>query len=105
MTTNKINNEYRIKLTSYDIGLLENVVKQVVTVIKNVKLEFSGPVPLPTKKEVYTVLRDPFVHKVAMEQFERRLHNRLIIVKNSTQELLDELKKIIVPSTVEVKIK
>jgi small subunit ribosomal protein S10 len=99
------NSQYRIKLISYDIGLLENVIKQVLAVINNNKLEFLGPVPLPTKKEVYTVLRDPFVHKAAMEQFERRLHNRLIIVKNSTQKLLDDLKQIIIPSAVEVKIK
>jgi small subunit ribosomal protein S10 len=98
------NNEYKIKLLSYDVTVLENTIKKILEVAARVDAKVNGPIPLPTKREVFTILRDPFVHKNTMEQFERRTHKRLITLTGST-EILDELKKISVPSSVEVVIK
>jgi len=101
----KKENKYSIKLKSYDIALLEGVVESVIKTLKAENIDVSGSIPLPTKREVLTVLRSPFVHKPSMEQFERRTHVRLIIVKSETNDFLNKLKSINVPSAVEVEIK
>ncbi|MDR2636400.1 MAG: 30S ribosomal protein S10 [Mycoplasmataceae bacterium] len=98
------NNVYKIKLLSYDVAVLENTVRKVLEVATQINAKVDGPIPLPTKREVFSILRDPFVHKNTMEQFERRTHKRLIILSGSS-EILNELKKISVPSSVEVVIK
>jgi small subunit ribosomal protein S10 len=99
------NIEFKIKLLSYDIALLENVVKKIIDTASRMNVKVNGPIPLPTKKEIFTVLRAPSVHKETMEQFERRTHKRLIILVSTNNDILNELKKISVPSAVEVSIK
>jgi small subunit ribosomal protein S10 len=96
--------EYKIKLLSYDVALLEDVVKKVIAVANRIGATVNGPIPLPTKRELFSILRDPFVKKTIMEQFERRTHKRLIILSGA-ENILEELKKINVPSGVEVVLK
>ena len=70
--------ELRIKLFSYDVTLLDNAVKKIVEVVKNLA-PISGPIPLPTKREVITILRSPHVNKQSRKQFEKITHYRLIV--------------------------
>jgi len=101
----KTKTSYTIKLKSYDVYLLDNVAQTIIDEAKSLGIVTSGSIPLPTKREVITVLRDPFVHKPAMEQFERRTHVRIITVQDKDNSFISKLKSINVPSAVEVKIK
>ena len=74
-----MNQELRIRLSSYDQQLLDLSVKKIVEISKNTGAKISGPIPLPTKKEIFTILRSPHVNKSSREQFERRTHKRLIV--------------------------
>ncbi len=96
--------EYKIKLSSYDVALLEGTIRKILDTAKRVGATVTGPIPLPTRREVWSILRDPFVKKEHQEQFERRTHKRLIVLSGN-EEILNELKKISVPSGVEVTIK
>jgi small subunit ribosomal protein S10 len=97
--------EIRIKLKSYDHKLLDESIKKIIQVSKNADAEVKGPIPLPTDKEIFTILRSPHIDKASREQFERRIHKRLVILTKSTPQALDALQKIIVPVGVEVQIK
>ncbi len=80
-----MNQELRIRMSSYDQQLLDLSVKKIVEISKNTGAKISGPIPLPTKKEIFTILRSPHVNKSSREQFERRTHKRLIILKMPKQ--------------------
>lgn len=95
--------ELRIKLFSYDVTLLDNAVKKIVEIAKNLA-PISGPIPLPTKREVVTVIRSPHVNKQSREQFERITHYRLIILKSVNAGITSKLNSLTLPSGVEVKI-
>lgn len=95
--------ELRIKLFSYDVTLLDNAVKKIVEIAKNLA-PISGPIPLPTKKEIVTIIRSPHVNKQSREQFERITHYRLIILKNVNSGITSKLNSLTLPSGVEVKI-
>lgn len=92
--------ELRIKLKSYDSRLLERTMKKVVEVIKETGSEFRGPVPLPTKKEIVTIIRSPHVDKSSREQFERRTHKRLIVIHKLSPKTIESLKRVKVPAGV-----
>jgi small subunit ribosomal protein S10 len=95
----------RIKLKAYDHSILDQSAKDIVEVAKRTGAMVSGPVPLPTKRTLFTVLRSPHVDKKSREQFELRVHKRLIEISNATAEMVDALMKLEVPAGVEVEIK
>lgn len=99
-----MNQELRIKLFSYDHELLDKSIKKIIEIAVNTSCEVKGPIPLPTKKEIFTVCRSPHVYKPAMEQFERRTHKRLIVLKKASIQTIDALKRLVIPSGVEIQI-
>lgn len=97
-------NELKIKLFSYDHRLLDDSVKKIIKTSKDSGANVKGPIPLPTKKEIFTICRSPHVNKSSREQFERRTHKRLIILTNTTEKTRENLKNLIIPSGVEIQI-
>ena len=95
----------RIKLRSYDHAMLDQSAGQIVQTAKKTGATISGPVPLPTRKTVYTVLRSPHVDKKSREQFEIRVHKRLIDIVRSTPQTIDALMKLDLPVGVDIEIK
>lgn len=95
----------RIKLKSYDHRVLDEAAKKIVETVKRSGGELSGPVPLPTKIEKFTVIKAPHVYKDSREQFERRTHKRLIDIKNPGKETTDALKHLDLPSGVGITMK
>lgn len=94
----------KIKLKSYDSRLLDQSVKKIVEIVKESGSTVSGPIPLPTKKEIFTIIRSPHVDKSSREQFERRMHKRLIIIKNTNADTVKNLKRIKIPAGVDLQI-
>ena len=101
MATQKI----RIKLKSYDHKLIDKSSERIVRTVTQTGAIVSGPVPLPTKRSVYTVNRSPHVDKKSREQFETRIHKRLIDIFSSTQKTIDALMKLELPAGVDVEVK
>jgi small subunit ribosomal protein S10 len=95
----------RIKLRSYDHKVIDNSSKQIVEVVLRHGAEVSGPVPLPTEIHKYTVNRSSFVHKDAREQFEMRVHKRLIDILNPNPKVIDALMSLTLPAGVDIEIK
>lgn len=96
----------RIKLKSYDYSLIDKSAERIVKAVKDTKAVVSGPIPLPSKKEIYTVLRSPHVNKKSREQFKLCTYQRLIdIYASSANKTVDALMKLELPSGVEVAIK
>ena len=94
----------RIRLLSYDHRLLDESAKKIVETAKRTGATVSGPIPLPTEKEVFTILRSPHKYKDSREQFERRTHKRLIDIK-VTAKTMDAITHIELPSGVEIVLK
>ncbi|WP_412031467.1 30S ribosomal protein S10 [Metamycoplasma buccale] len=94
-----------IKLKSFDAYLIEDSAKKIVTLAKSEKAEISGPIPLPTRKEIITILRSVHVNKKSREQFESRTHKRLIILNNVSETLADKAKRLELPAGVQISIK
>ena len=99
------NTKVRINLRAYDHRLLDQAALKIVETVKRTGGEVSGPVPLPTEIQKYTVLRAVHKYKDAREQFEMRTHKRLIDIINPTQKTVDALMKLDLPSGVNVEIK
>ena len=99
------NNKIRIRLKAYDHEVLDNSAKKIVETAKRTGVEVSGPVPLPTRKEVVTILRSVHVNKDSREQFEQRTHKRLIDIINPNAKTLEALKKLNLPAGVDIEIK
>ena len=95
----------RIKLKSYDHATLDQSASEIVRTARRTGALTSGPVPLPTRKSVYTVLRSPHVDKKSREQFEIRTHKRLIDIFEPTPQTVDALMKLDLPAGVDVEIK
>ena len=95
----------RITLKAYDHKLVDQSAKKIVETAKKTGTEVSGPVPLPTKKEVVTILRAVHKYKDSREQFEQRTHKRLIDVIAPTQKTIEALTKMDIPSGVAVNLK
>jgi len=95
----------RIKLKSYDHRILDESVKQIVETVKRTGVKISGPILLPSDIRRYTVLRSPHVDKKSREQFEIRIHKRLIDILDPTPATVEELMKLQLPSGIEVEIK
>ncbi len=95
----------RIKIRAYDHKLIDQSSKQIVETAKRTGATICGPVPLPTEKSKYTVLRSTFVHKDSREQFEMRVHKRLIDIVQATPKTIDALTNLNLPAGVDVEIK
>ena len=99
------NQMIRIRLKAYDHQLIDSSAAKIVETAKRNGAQVSGPIPLPTKKEIVTILRSPHVNKDSREQFERRTHKRLIDILNPTQKTVEALMSLDLPAGVEIEIK
>ena len=95
----------RIKLKAYDHRLLDQSTAEIVETARRTGATVSGPIPLPTKRELYTVLRSPVIDKKSREQFQVTTHKRLIDILEPTSKTVDALRKLNLPSGVYVEIK
>ncbi|MFH1552725.1 MAG: 30S ribosomal protein S10 [Candidatus Omnitrophota bacterium] len=95
----------RLSLKSFDHKLLDMSMSEIVETVKNTGAVVLGPVPLPTRRELYTVLRSPFVDKKSREQFDLKTHKRLLDIVDPTSKTIDALRKLDLPAGVEVEIK
>lgn len=95
----------RIKIQAYDHKLIDQSAKQIVETVKRTGGHIAGPIPLPTKQKIYTVLRATFKYKNSREQFEMRVHKRLIDILDSTPKTVDALTNLNLPAGVDVEIK
>lgn len=100
-----MNQKIRIKLRSYDHNLVDKSTEKIVKTVRNSGAVISGPIPLPTEKEVFTVLRSPHVNKKSREQFQMRTHKRLIEIFTPSQKTVDALSKLELPSGVDIQVK
>ena len=101
----EVQSKLRLRVRSYDHKLIDNSIKQIVdTAVRNGG-EIVGPIPLPTEFKRYTVNRSTFVHKNAREQFELRVHNRIIDIVNPSQKIIESLSTLNLPSGVDIEIK
>lgn len=95
----------RIKLKSYDHNLVDKSAEKIVKTVKSTGAVVSGPIPLPTHKRIYTVLKSPHVNKKAREQFELSSYKRLMDIYSSSSKTVDALMRLELPSGVDVEIK
>lgn len=95
----------RIKLKAYDHKLIDQSAKQIVEAVEREGAKIAGPVPLPTSKKKYTVNRSTFVHKNARDQYEIRVHKRLIDIVSPTPKTVDTLMSLNLPAGVDVSMK
>jgi small subunit ribosomal protein S10 len=95
----------KIRMKAYDHRLLDESVKNIVATAKKTGATISGPIPLPTRFKKYTVIRAPHKYKDSREQFEMRIHKRLIEIIDPSKQTVDELMKLDIPAGVDVEIK
>ncbi len=101
MATQKI----RIKLKAYDHNLIDQSAQRIVETAKRTGAKVSGPIPLPTQKEIVTILRAPHMYKDSREQFEIKTHKRLIDILEATSKTTDSLMRLDLPAGVDIEIK
>ena len=99
------NQKIRIKLKSYEHKLIDQSAERIVETAKRTGARVSGPIPLPTEREVVTILRAVHKYKDSREQFERRTHKRLIDIMNANPKTVDAMSKLDLPAGVEIEIK
>jgi small subunit ribosomal protein S10 len=99
------NQNIRIRLKSFDHKLIDNSAKEIVETARRTGAQVCGPVPLPTKKERFTILISPHVNKDARDQYEIRTHKRLMDIIDPTDKTVDALMKLELPAGVDVQIK
>src|SRR3989338_1135210 len=95
----------RIKLKAHDHRVLDMSTIEIIETVQRTGAKISGPIPLPTRRELYTVLRSPFVDKKSREQFQLVTHKRLIDILEPTSKTIDALRKLNLPSGVYVEVK
>jgi len=100
-----VKDKIRIRLRAYDFRLLDQSTAEIVDTAKRTGAHVSGPIPLPTQIQRFTVLRSPHVDKKSREQFEIRTHKRLLDILDPTQQTVDALMKLDLPAGVDVEIK
>ena len=105
MWTAKMQQNIRIRLKAFDHRTLDLSTKEIVNTAKRTGARVSGPVPLPTRVERFTVLRSPHIDKKSREQFEIRTHKRLIFITEPTAKTMDALAKLNMPAGVDIRIK
>jgi small subunit ribosomal protein S10 len=101
----EVKQRIRIKIQAYDHKLIDQSIKQIVETIERYDAEIKGPVPLPTQIHKYTVNRSTFVHKDSREQYEMRIHKRLIDIINPNAKIIDALMGLNLPAGVDIEIK
>jgi len=101
----EIKPKLRIKLRAYDYKVIDNSARQIVETALRYNAEVLGPVPLPTEIHKYTVNRSSFIHKDSREQFEMRVHKRLIDILNPNPNVIDALMNLTLPAGVDIEIK
>jgi len=99
------NQTIRISLRGYDHILLDKSTEKIVKTAKSTGAVISGPIPLPSKRSVYTILRSPHVNKKSREQFQTKIHKRLVDILNSTPKTVESLMKLDLPAGVDIEIK
>ena len=99
------NKKIRIRLKAYEHGILDQAANKIVETAKRTDASVAGPIPLPTDRSVYTIIRATHKYKDSREQFEMRTHKRLIDIINPTQKTVDGLMKLDLPSGVNIEIK
>ncbi|MBP7147359.1 MAG: 30S ribosomal protein S10 [Acidobacteria bacterium] len=99
------NEKIRIRLRAYDHRILDQSTTEIVDTARRTGARVAGPIPLPTLRSIYTVLRSPHVDKKSREQFEIRTHKRLLDILDPTPETVDALMKLDLPAGVDVEIK
>ena len=104
-TTETAATRIRIKIRAYDNKIIDQATKMIIETAERNDAKVIGPVPLPTEKTKFTVNRSTFVHKNAREQFEMRVHKRLIDIMNASPKCVDALMSLSLPSCVDVEIK
>jgi small subunit ribosomal protein S10 len=95
----------RLRFRSYDHNLLDKSLRQIVDLLQKEGIEVRGPIPLPTEIRRYTVNRSPFIYKKSMEQFEMRIHKRILDILNPSPRILELFNSLDLPAGVEVEIK
>jgi len=95
----------RVRLRGFDVRLVDDSASSIVKTVQSAGAKVSGPIPLPTRINKFTVLRSPHVHKKSREQFEMRTHKRLIDILEPTPEVMDALMRLELPAGVDVEIK
>lgn len=100
-----MNQKIRIRLKAFDHKTLDQSAERIVETAKRTGAQVSGPIPLPTERNVYTILRSPHVNKDSREQFEMRTHKRLIDIIDPTSKTVDALMRLDLPSGVDIEIK
>ena len=95
----------RLKLKSFDHKLLDVSMEEIVDTVKKTGATIVGPIPIPTKREIFTVLRSPHVDKKSREQFQLKTHKRLVDIVDPTAKTIDALRKLDLPAGVDVEIK
>ena len=99
------NQKIRIRLKSFDHEVLDQSAARIVETARRTGASVSGPIPLPTQREIITILRSPFKHKDSREQFESRTHKRLIDILAPNQRTVESLMKLDMPAGVNIEIK
>ena len=99
------NQTIRISLRAYDHILLDKSTEKIVKTAKSTGAIISGPIPLQSKRSIYTILRSPHVNKKSREQFQTKIHKRLIDILNSTPKTVESLMKLDLPAGVDIEIK
>ena len=100
-----VTQKIRIRLKAYDHIILDKSAAEIVRTAERTGARIAGPVPLPTKKTIFTVNRSPHIDKKSREQFERRIHKRLVDILNSTPQTVDALQRLDLPAGVDIEIK
>lgn len=98
-------NKIRVRLVAYDHKILDRSVEKIIDVAEKTGAGVVGPIPLPTEKQVYTILRATFIYKDSREQFEIRTHKRLVYITNPTKDTVEVLRKLDLPAGVDIDIK
>ncbi|MBA3958450.1 MAG: 30S ribosomal protein S10 [Parachlamydiaceae bacterium] len=98
-------NKIRIRLKGYDQRILDRATADIVDTAKRTGSGVAGPIPLPTKREIYTVLRSPNIDRKSREQFETRTHKRLMDILDPTGKTIEALKGLTLPAGIDIKIK
>jgi small subunit ribosomal protein S10 len=104
-TDTKVVQRIRIKIKAYDNKIIDQSTRTIIETAERSGAKISGPVPLPTEKNKYTVNRSSFVHKTSREQYEMRIHKRLIDILDPTAKTIDTLMSLSLPAGVDVEIK
>lgn len=101
----QIKSKIRIRLKAYDSRILDKAVVKIIEIVEKSGVKIIGPIPLPTERKLTSVLRSPHVHKTSFEQFEMRIHKRILDVIEPTSKTIDNLMSLDLPAGVDIEIK